>query len=93
MVEQLEPLINDTLITTNEHEVAFGQYNVSHTSEELADKTIVSVGYGSDDENRKNLFEVRANGDVYMWVEGDYVQINDLLGMLTHEVYDDDSGS
>ena len=88
LVEELQPLINDTLETKNEHEVAFGQYNISRSGETLADKTVVTVGYGSSDSDRKNLFEVRANGDVYMWVENDFVQINNLLGMLTNEVYD-----
>ena len=31
------------------------------------------------------------NGDVYLWVEGDFMNINKLLGQLAHEVYDTDS--
>ena len=78
---------NDTLITTNPNEVAFGTYNVSNTGETESDKTIFSIGNGTDDENRKNLFEVREDGSVYMWVEGEFMKINDLIGMLAHEIY------
>jgi hypothetical protein len=28
-----------------------------------------------------------------MWIENDYMQINRLLAMLAHEVYDDDDNS
>lgn len=93
LVEELQPLINETLETTNNHEVAFGQYNISRTGDELADKTILTVGYGTSDSDRKNLFEIRANGDTYMWIEGDYINVNNILSMLTNEVYDDDSGT
>ena len=93
LIEDLQPLLNDTLITTNEHEAAFGNYNISNTSEDASGRTIFSIGNGTDDANRSNAFEVRENGDVYMWVENDYMQVNILLAMLAHEVYDDDDSS
>lgn len=93
LIEDLQPLLNDTLVTTNEHEAAFGNYNISNTSEDASGRTIFSIGNGTDDANRSNALEVRENGDVYMWVENDYMQINRLLAMLAHEVYDDDDSS
>lgn len=93
LVEELQPLLNDTLVTTNDKEVAFGKYNVSSTGDEASGRTAFSIGNGTDDANRSNAFEVRENGDVYAWVEGDYMQINRLLAMLAHEVYDDDSSN
>ena len=78
---------NDTLVTTNEHEVAFGEYNASTNSSDPAEKTIFSIGNGTSNADRKNALEVKENGDVYMWVEDDYVKVNDLLAMLTHETY------
>lgn len=84
---------NNTLITTNQHEVAFGEYNVSNTSTEPSGQTIFAIGNGTDGDNRSNALEVRKNGDVYMWVEGEYMQINRLLGMLAHEVYDENTNN
>ena len=28
------------------------------------------------------------NGDVYLWIEGEFMNINKLLGQIAHEVYD-----
>ena len=79
---------NDTLALTNTHEVAFGEYNESNTSEDPSGQTIFSIGIGTSDSDRKNALEVRKNGDVYMWIEGEYMQVNDLLGQIAHELYD-----
>ena len=78
---------NETLVTTNPREVAFGEYNVSNTGENDEDKTVFSIGNGTSDENRSNAVEVRKDGTVYMWVEGQFMNINDLLAMLAHETY------
>lgn len=91
LIEKLGYKNNDTLITNNEHEVAFGEYNVSHESEESSGQTIFSIGNGTDGENRSNAVEVRKNGDVYLWIEGEFMNINKLLGQIAHEVYDNDS--
>ena len=89
LIEKLGYKDNDTLETSNEFEVAFGKYNITNTDVNPSGKTIFSIGIGVSESERKNALEVRENGDVYMWVEGDYLQINDLLGMLAHETYDD----
>lgn len=80
---------NNTLITTNEHEVAFDEWNVSSTDEsEPSGRTAFSIGIGTSDSDRRNGLEVRKDGSVYMWVEGSFIKINDLLAMLANEVYD-----
>ena len=94
-IEQLDELIeklgykdNDTLQTTNEHEVAFGEWNVSNTDVNPSGQTIFSIGIGTSAHDRKNAIEVRKDGTVYMWVEGDFMSVNQLLGQIAHEVYD-----
>ena len=87
LLEKLGYKDNDTLVINNPNEVAFGKYNVSNTSEDASGQTIFSIGNGKSDENRSNAFEVRADGTVLMWVEGDFMAVNDLLGMLAHETY------
>ena len=90
LVEKLGYTNNDTLVRNGEHEVAFGQYNVSNTSQDPSGKTIFSIGNGTDNDNRSNAVEVRENGDVYLWIEGEFMNINKLLGQIAHEVYDTD---
>ena len=94
-VEKLDELIeklgykdNDTLNITNEHEVAFGEWNVSNTDVNPSGQTIFSIGVGTSAHDRKNAIEVRKDGTVYMWVEGDFMSVNQLLGQIAHEVYD-----
>ncbi len=81
IIEKLGYNDNDTLVTTNEHEVAFGHYNVSNEG------TIFSVGIGTGDNDRKNAIEIRTDGSVLMWIEGDFMNINNLLAKIAHEVY------
>ena len=50
--------------TTNPYEVAFGKDNKSNPD------TIFSIGNGTDSVNRKNAFEVKQNGDVYIEGKG-----------------------
>ena len=90
LINRLGYTDNETLHRNGEHEVAFGQYNISNTSEDASGKTIFSVGNGTDDANRSNAIEIRENGDIYMWVEGDFMNVNKLLGQIAHEVYDTD---
>lgn len=68
--------------TKNEHEAAFGTYNKSNTGYDPAEMTVFSIGIGSSELDRKNAFEVRKNGDIYMWVNGEYKCINTLLSSL-----------
>ena len=58
--------------TSNDSEHAEGKYNVSNTGETNDEKTIHSIGIGTDVENRKNAVEVMQNGDVYIKGVGDY---------------------
>lgn len=88
LAEKLGYKNNDTLQTNNEHEVAFGEYNISHESEETSGQTIFSIGNGTSDDNRSNAVEVMKNGDVYLMIEGEMMNINLLLGQIAHEVYD-----
>lgn len=97
-VEQLDELIeklgykdNDTLVTTNEHEVAFGEWNISNTDVEASGQTVFSIGIGTSAHDRKNALEVRKDGGIYAWIEGEFMNINQLLGQISHEVYDTDS--
>lgn len=87
LIEKLGYANNDTLITNNEHEVAFGEYNISNTSEDASGQTIFSIGNGTSDEERSNAVEVRKNGDLYLWIEGEFMNINQLLGQIAHEIY------
>ena len=91
LIEKLGYKDNETLVTNGEHEVAFGEYNISNTSEDPSGQTIFSIGNGTDDENRSNAVEVRKNGDLYLWVEGEFMNVNKLLGQIAHEIYDNDS--
>ena len=68
--------------TSNDVEAAFGTYNVTHTGFADSEKTVFSVGIGTSDVDRKNAIEIRKNGDIYMWVNGQYVCINNLLAQL-----------
>lgn len=88
---------NNTLNVKHDYETTFGKNNVSvsrgevfYTKEDHSEtalsqsNTVFSVGTGSGDD-RKNAFEVRENGEVWMWVEDEYMNITDLLGQLAHE--------
>jgi hypothetical protein len=73
--------------TSNPHEIGFGTFNVTHTGINDSEKTSFTIGNGTSGFDRKNAFEIRRNGDIYMWIEGEYMKINDLLSMLAHETY------
>ena len=74
-------------VTTNDNEAVFGTYNISNTGDEPSERTRFSIGIGTSDDDRKNAVEVRENGDIYLWIEGEFMKINDLLAMLAHETY------
>ena len=80
-------IIGEGIETSNPHEVGFGTYNVTHTGLNDSDKTMFTIGVGNSSFERKNAIEIRRNGDIYMWIEGEYMKINDLLAMLAHETY------
>lgn len=52
----------DHVITNNTNEVAFGQFNASDTT--TGSRTVFSIGNGSDNNIRKNIFEIKENGKV-----------------------------
>ena len=80
--------INETIELKNQpYEMAFGKYNVSRTGDSPSERTVFSVGIGTSSNKRNNALEVRENGDVYMWIEGDFMKVNDLLAMIAHETY------
>lgn len=92
LIEKLGYTDNDTIERNNGgSEVAFGSYNISTESNDPAQKTLFSIGNGTDDTNRSNALEVKQNGDVYLWIEGEFMNINRLLAQIAHEVYDTDS--
>ena len=91
LIDKLGYKNNETLVTNGEHEVAFGEYNISHESEDPSGQTVFSVGIGTDDGNRNNAVEIMKNGDLYLWVEGEFMNVNKLLGQIAHEIYDNDS--
>lgn len=80
-------IIGEGIQTSNPHEVGFGTYNVTHSGIDDSEKTSFTIGNGTSDFDRKNAFEIRRNGDIYMWIEGEYMKINNLLAMLAHETY------
>lgn len=56
-------------LATNTSEHASGKYNVSipkTTDNTTADATQFSIGIGTSDTDRKNAFEVKQNGDIYI---------------------------
>ena len=79
--------ISDTVEIKNDDEVALGVYNASHTGDNDALKTIFSVGSGTSDAERKNAFEVRRNGDMYMFIDGQNYKLNELLSKLIDRLY------
>lgn len=79
--------ISDTVEIKNDDEVALGVYNASHTGDNDSLKTIFSVGVGTSDADRKNAFEVRRNGDIYMLVDGQNYKLNDLLAKIIDRLY------
>jgi len=85
--DEIGIVTNPTLVRTNEYEVAFGTYNISNTGEEPSAQTAFSIGIGTSDEDRKNAVEIRKDGTMYLWIEGEFMKVNDLLAMLAHETY------
>ena len=76
------------LQTKNMLEVAFGSYNLS--SRDLDGEfeipsacTKFSIGDGSRSTGRRNSFEIRGNGDIYMMYNGGTVKLQDYLGNKT----------
>ena len=73
-------------ITTNKAEHASGKYNKSIKSEDAAQKTHFSIGIGTSNSNRKNAFEIKANGDIYIIGVGGYDGTNSDSAQTLQEI-------
>lgn len=80
------------IITTNEYEFGIGTYNVSNTGDDDADKTVFSVGIGTSDTDRRNAFEIRKDGSMYVLVDGELIRFNgfeeEIGGLIAEASYD-----
>ena len=74
--------VSEGVEAKNEQEAAFGRYNKSNTGFNDDEKTVFSIGIGTSTIDRKNAFEVRKNGDIYMWINGEYKCLNTIIGNL-----------
>lgn len=63
-------------IAFNDNEVACGHYNFSFWSNDNAKRTLYSIGIGESDSNRKNAYELKENGDLYIYGVGGYTGKN-----------------
>lgn len=63
-------------IAFNDNEVACGHYNYSFWSNDNAKRTLYSIGIGESDSNRKNAYELKENGDLYIYGVGGYTGKN-----------------
>lgn len=68
--------------TTNIAEAAFGRFNSSNTGATKADCTIMSIGIGKKESERKNAIEVREDGSVFFWMDGEFVKLQDFLAAV-----------
>lgn len=70
---------------THQGEIALGKYNASNSDTDAVstDKntgnTTFSIGNGTNDATRKNLFEIMDNGDIYIMFKGEYRKLQTLL--------------
>lgn len=77
--------VSEGIQTNNDKEASFGTYNVSRTGSSDSEKTAFSIGIGTSDANRKNAFEIMKNGDIYMWINGEFKCINRIIENLLQE--------
>ena len=73
----------NSTITKNQSEHASGQFNVSSSVSTIfgdAGNTLFSVGNGTSSNNRKNAFEIRQNGDIYITSGGTDIKLQNHLG-------------
>lgn len=84
--------------THNECEMACGRYNDSTESTSVAEQTLFSIGIGDGAQSdgtiaRKNAFEAKRNGDLYMWLDGAYVRLQDAIKILKYYAEGSDTAS
>lgn len=70
--------------TKNETEHAAGKWNISDDT--VGSKTMVTVGNGTDAENRKNIYELREDGSQYLIGVGNYDGTNGSTANSVQEV-------
>lgn len=74
--------LGTNLVTENENEIALGKYNNSSSD------TVFSFGIGTSDADRKNAIEIKNDGRIYVWSEGKYVCLNEIIGRVdVNETY------
>ena len=74
--------LGTNLVTENENEIALGKYNNSSSD------TVFSFGIGTSDADRKNAIEIKKDGNIYIWSEGKYVCLNEIIGRVNvNETY------
>ena len=64
------------LIASNDYEIALGKYNNSN------EDTAFSFGIGTSESERKNAVEIKKDGKIYIWSEGNYVSLNKTIGRV-----------
>lgn len=64
------------LVAENENEIALGKYNKS------SGDTVFSFGIGTSENDRKNAVEIKNDGNIYIWSEGEYVCLNEIIGRV-----------
>lgn len=70
------------VVASNDYEVSLGKYNDS------ANDTAFSFGIGSSENDRKNAIEIKNDGRIYIWSEGKYVCLNEIIGRVdVNETY------
>lgn len=75
-------------VANNRSEHALGEYNKSNKANDTfgdEGNTLFSIGNGTSESNRKNAFEVMQNGDIYIYVNGERVCLNDILASLNQK--------
>ena len=77
-------------VANNRSEHAMGEYNKSNKANDTfgdEGNTLFSIGNGTSESDRKNAFEVMQNGDIYIYVNGKRVCLNDVLTALVDQTY------
>lgn len=75
-------------VANNRSEHALGEYNKSNKADDTfgdEGNTLFSIGNGTSESDRKNAFEVMQNGDIYIYVKGERVCLNDILASLNQK--------
>lgn len=70
--------------TNNVAEHASGQYNVSTQSDDASQATHFSIGIGTSGTDRKNAFEVKQDGTIYIRWRDNFVSLQSVLDVLNN---------